>query len=59
MLDPDYPAPLLDLALPPPVLYCLGEVPDRPATAIVGSRAADAYGREAATLFGRELARAG
>ena len=58
-LDHGYPAPLLDLALPPPVLYCLGEVPDRPAIAIVGSRAADAYGREAATLFGRELARAG
>jgi DNA processing protein len=59
VLDPGYPAPLRDLALPPPVLYCLGEIPDRPATAIVGSRAADSYGREAATLFGRELARAG
>ncbi len=59
LLDADYPAPLEDLSLPPPVLYCLGEVPDGPATAIVGSRAADAYGREAATLFGRELARAG
>ena len=59
LLEPGYPEPLRDLALPPPVLYCLGEVPDRPATAIVGSRAADAYGREAATLFGRELAAAG
>ncbi len=59
LLDPDYPAPLLDLALPPPVLYCQGEIPDRPATAIVGSRAADAYGREAATLFARRLAEAG
>ena len=59
LFEPAYPAPLLDLALPPPVLYCRGEVPDRPATAIVGSRAADAYGREAATRFGRELARAG
>jgi DNA processing protein len=59
ILDRDYPAPLLDLELPPPVLYCLGEIPARPATAIVGSRAADAYGRETATHFGRELARAG
>jgi DNA processing protein len=59
VLDSDYPCPLLDLALPPPVLYCLGEIPSRPATAIVGSRAADAYGREAATLFARELASAG
>ena len=59
LFDPLYPAPLFDLELPPPVLYCQGEVPDRPATAIVGSRAADAYGREAATLFGRELASAG
>ena len=59
VLDPGYPAPLHDLDLPPPVLYCLGDVPDRPATAIVGSRAADAYGREAATLFACRLAEAG
>ena len=59
LLDPDYPPPLLELALPPPVLYCLGEPPPGPAAAIVGSRAADAYGREAATLFARELAAAG
>ncbi len=59
VLDSGYPAPLRDLDLPPPVLYCLGEIPDRPATAIVGSRAADAYGREAATLFARRLAEAG
>ncbi len=59
ILDAGYPAPLRELALPPPVLYCLGEIPDRPATAIVGSRAADAYGREAATRFARELAAAG
>jgi DNA processing protein len=59
VLDADYPPPLLDLELPPPVLYCSGAIPDRPMTAIVGSRAADAYGREVATLFGRELATAG
>jgi DNA processing protein len=58
-LDAEYPRPLLDLALPPPVLYCLGKIPRRPATAIVGSRAADSYGLETATLFARELARAG
>lgn len=59
VLDAAYPEPLRDLALPPPVLYCQGEIPDAPGTAIVGSRAADAYGREAATLFARELAAAG
>jgi DNA processing protein len=59
VLDAGYPAPLRELALPPPVLYCLGEIPDRPAVAVVGSRAADAYGREAATRFARELAAAG
>lgn len=58
-LDPDYPADLLDLELPPPVLYIKGEIPDRPAVSIVGSRQADPYGLEAGELFGRELARAG
>ncbi len=57
--DEDYPPPLLDLALPPPVLYCRGRLPDGPAVAIVGSRKMDGYGEQAAALFGRQLAEAG
>lgn len=59
LLDPDYPRPLLDHPLPPPVLYCRGAFPDRPAVAIVGSRRMDSYGEEAAKLFGCGLAAAG
>lgn len=58
-LDDDYPRPLLDLALPPPVLYCRGRIPAEPAIAIVGSRKMDSYGASAARLFGRRLAAAG
>lgn len=54
--EPGYPAPLLDLSLPPPVLYCRGELPRSVALAMVGSRKADAYGLEVAELFARELA---
>lgn len=68
--DPDYPEPLADLDLPPPALYVRGHLPpwDRtsgpaggagPAAAIVGSRRADPYGREAAELFARKIAAAG
>ena len=61
LLDPDYPPGLRHLSPPPPVLYLRGETPDAetPAIAIVGSRRADAYGREAADLFARALAAAG
>lgn len=54
-----YPQALYDLALPPPVLYLRGELPGAPAVTVVGSRRTDAYGREVAELFGRELAAAG
>lgn len=57
--EPDYPERLLDLALPPPVLYVRGELPAGPAVAVVGSRRADAYGREVAEGFARALAEAG
>lgn len=57
--DPDYPADLHHLALPPPVLSVRGELPAGPAVAIVGSRRTDAYGQEAAELFARTLAAAG
>jgi DNA processing protein len=55
-LDPAYPSALLDLPQPPPVLYCRGHIPERPAVAVVGSRRADAYGLEAAAVLARELA---
>lgn len=57
--DSDYPAPLRELALPPPVLYVRGTLPDGPAIAMVGSRRLDAYGREVAECFARDLARRG
>src|SRR5947199_3709487 len=57
--DPGYPPGLLQLSPPPPVITVRGELPDGPAVAIVGSRRADAYGREAAELFARSLAAAG
>ncbi len=57
--DDDYPQPLLDLSLPPPVLYCRGRLPVGPAVGIVGSRKMDAYGERTARLFGHQLAEAG
>ena len=58
-LDPTYPTPLRDLELPPPVVYVEGELPRRPGFSIVSSRAADAYGLEAAELFSRVLSATG
>lgn len=57
--DAGYPAALNRLELPPPVLYIRGQLPDRPAIGIVGSRQATRLGLEAAELFGRELAARG
>lgn len=54
-----YPAGLLDLPLPPPVLSLRGAIPDAPAVAIVGSRRPDEYGLEAAAVFSGALAAAG
>jgi DNA processing protein len=59
LLDPDYPERLRQLSLAPPVLYIRGQLPVGPAVAIVGSRRADAYGREVADLFARALAASG
>jgi DNA processing protein len=56
MHDSEYPAQLLDLDLPPPVLYCRGKLSSAPRIAIVGSRQASRLGREIAELAGRELA---
>lgn len=59
-LDPSYPPALLDLALPPPVLYCRGSLPSGPrAVAIVGSRRMGDYGRRATRDFAGALAAAG
>jgi len=57
--DPDFPAPLLDLDLPPPTLHFRGTQPPAAAVAIVGSRRADGYALEVAHWLGRELAAAG
>ena len=57
--DPDYPNPLRDLQLPPPVLYVSGRLSEEPAVAIVGSRNFSSYGKSAAQLFSHGLAEAG
>lgn len=56
--DPDYPPLLKHLTDPPPVLYILGqkELLSRPSVAMVGSRAATAYGRRIATTLAKNLA---
>lgn len=59
IVDSGYPALLRHLELPPPVLYCRGQIPRSPAVAIVGSRRATQQGLEVAELFGRELAACG
>ncbi|MEM7355229.1 MAG: DNA-processing protein DprA, partial [Acidobacteriota bacterium] len=57
--DEAYPSALLDLHLPPPLLYCRGSLSDQPAIAMVGSRRMDDYGKRAARLFAERLAGAG
>jgi DNA processing protein len=59
LVDPAYPPALAALELAPPVLAVRGELPPGPAVAIVGSRLGDAYGREVAARFARDLAAAG
>lgn len=58
---PGYPASLLNLPQPPPVLFALGclESLSRPGIAVVGTRAASAYGCDAATSLTLGLVRAG
>lgn len=57
--DPSYPALLLAIPDPPPVLFVRGQLDDAPAVAIVGSRRATPYGRAAAERLGCDLALAG
>ncbi len=59
LVDAAYPPALLELPLPPPVLYVQGALPSAPAVTIVGSRRADLYGLTVAETFGRDLAAAG
>lgn len=56
--DPRYPALLKELPDPPPVLYVRGrlELLGRPSVAVVGSRAATAYGRRTAHTLANNLA---
>jgi DNA processing protein len=56
--DPEYPPRLKELPSPPPVLYLRGGLSeaDGLAVAVVGTRKATAYGREAARLFASALA---
>jgi DNA processing protein len=59
--DADYPPALLEIADPPPILFCLGrrELLARPALAIVGSRNATPQGCEDAEAFALALSAAG
>jgi DNA processing protein len=59
--DADYPQQLLEIADPPPVLFCLGrrELLGRPAFAIVGSRNATPQGIADAEAFAAALSASG
>jgi DNA processing protein len=61
LADPAYPAALLTLYDPPPLLYVNGQLDclRRPALAIVGARNATPGGRDNAQSFARHLARSG
>ncbi|AOY92284.1 DNA protecting protein DprA [Cupriavidus sp. USMAA2-4] len=61
LADAAYPAALLDLADPPPLLYLHGDLAAlrRPAIALVGARSASAQGARDAQAFARALAGAG
>ena len=59
--DEDYPARLLEIEQPPPVLYLRGQLlpEDRWAVAVVGTRRVSAYGRQVAEELASSLARSG
>jgi DNA processing protein len=61
VLDDAYPRILRQIPGPPPVLYFRGTLPaqDEPTVAVVGTRRATSYGREATTQIVSELATAG
>jgi DNA processing protein len=59
--DPDYPRNLREVYNPPPVLYVRGQIDkcDEWAVAVVGTRQASVYGKEAARMLGAGLGQAG
>jgi DNA processing protein len=59
--DSDYPARLKEIADPPPVLYVKGQLlpSDERSVAVVGTRNATSYGREAAARLTADLAQRG
>jgi DNA processing protein len=62
LLDEDYPPSLSEISSAPPVLFFNGDITllnALPAISVVGSRKADAYGRNTARSFSRRLAEAG
>jgi DNA processing protein len=61
LADAAYPRLLLEIADPPPLLYCRGrtELLNRPALAVVGSRNATAQGAGNAERFARSFSAAG
>lgn len=54
-----YPVLLRDIAAPPKELYVIGNIPDLPMVAIVGSRAITDYGKHITYRLAYDLARAG
>jgi DNA processing protein len=60
VLDDDYPRILREIPGPPPVLYYRGslQTEDKPTVAIVGTRRATSYGREATNRIASDLAAA-
>ncbi len=61
LYDPEYPALLKEIPLPPTGLFYQGELPSQEAFlfAIVGTRLPTAYGRDIARRFSQELVEAG
>ncbi len=61
ILDPDYPPLLKEIYDPPPCLFVRGKLPDanKPALAVVGTRYASQYGKQAATMLCRDLVNSG
>ena len=57
--EADYPATLADIEDPPDVLFVRGELSERPAIAVVGTRRCTAYGTRIARSYGRAIADAG
>lgn len=60
-LHPEYPQPLQDIFLPPPVLFVRGRMPIKVerAVAVVGSRKSTRYGLDAAFMLGRDFSLSG